>query len=72
MITLSKILALRDDEAIGVIIHEISHIVGGELFGVLNGIDLDSKADFLACEWGFGEEISAIRAYLERDEIDGV
>jgi hypothetical protein len=69
LIVLNRVLSLRDSEAMGVIIHEITHTVGGELFGSLCGVDdLESRADALASQWGFGEEIDAIRSYFDRKE----
>jgi len=67
LVTLNRILGLRDAEAIGVIAHELAHAVGGELFGSLYGVDdLESRADDLASQWGFKEEIESIRTYLKR------
>jgi len=69
LINLSRVLTLRDDLATAVIVHEVAHTVGGELFGTLNAVDdLEKRSDDLASEWGFQQEIDALRAYFDEKE----
>jgi hypothetical protein len=74
VITLNKILKLRDAEIIGIIAHELGHLASGSLFGNFEGeddkkADKEALADELAISWGFIDEIEAIRKYFKTKEV---
>jgi len=68
-ITLHGLLELTDSEAQGALVHEVGHVIGGEVFGTLDIAEneMEQRADDLAEAWGFADEISAIRNYYSRE-----
>jgi hypothetical protein len=71
IITLNKILKLRNVEIAGVIVHELAHLASGSLFGNFEeGGDSETRADELGICWGLEDEIAAIRKYLGEKEVE--
>jgi hypothetical protein len=70
IITLNKILKLRNVEIAGVIVHELAHLASGSLFGSFDeGGNAETRADELAISWGLEDEIVAIRKCFERKGV---
>ena len=57
-----SLLDIPRNVAIGILAHEFAHLFLGH--PVTGGLQDEYQADGLACQWGFTEEVRALRQHL--------
>ncbi len=66
----SELKDMNFSERRGVVVHELAHVVAGHLSAPFSLDDpwkekREEEADSLACSWGLGDEIDAIRRFIK-------